>query len=121
MFEHCSKISGFAGPRYDDDGNVVAHSILGSYDDFQTEAVKRGDLLVSTFPKCQSKKRKTNGALSDNRSYFLFGWLLETGFTVLCDRILKLLKQTFDSLPAIGQICCLLKTFANSLDPFCQV
>ena len=39
-------ISGFAGPRYDDNGNVIAHSILGSYDDFQTEAVKRGDLLV---------------------------------------------------------------------------
>ena len=61
MFEPCSKISGFAGPRYDDDGNVVAHSILGSYDDFQTEAVKRGDLLVSTCPKRHSKIDKTMG------------------------------------------------------------
>lgn len=38
---------GFAGPRYDTDGHVVAHSILGSYEDFQREAIKRGDLMVS--------------------------------------------------------------------------
>ena len=39
-------IAGFAGPRYDPLGNVVAHSILGNYDDFHREAISRGDLLV---------------------------------------------------------------------------
>ncbi|KAL5019985.1 hypothetical protein ScPMuIL_002877 [Solemya velum] len=37
--------SGFAGPRYDMNGRVIAHSILGTYDEFHKEAVKRGDLL----------------------------------------------------------------------------
>ncbi|KAL4226579.1 hypothetical protein ACF0H5_014564 [Mactra antiquata] len=39
------EFSGFAGPRYDPAGNVVSHSILGNYDDFQREAIKRGDLM----------------------------------------------------------------------------
>ncbi|XP_045166517.2 MYCBP-associated protein-like isoform X4 [Mercenaria mercenaria] len=38
-------LSGFSGPRYDPAGNVIAHSILGTYDDFHREAVTRGDLL----------------------------------------------------------------------------
>lgn len=38
--------TGFAGPRYDSEGHVVSHSILGNYDDFQKEAIERGDLLV---------------------------------------------------------------------------
>ncbi|XP_052779742.1 MYCBP-associated protein-like isoform X3 [Mya arenaria] len=37
--------SGFAGPRYDDDGNVIAYSILGNYGEFQQEAIRRGDLM----------------------------------------------------------------------------
>lgn len=37
--------SGFAGPRYDEDGNVIPHSILGNYEDFHREAVKQGDLM----------------------------------------------------------------------------
>lgn len=37
--------SGFAGPRYDAAGNVIPHSILGNYEDFQREAVSRGDLM----------------------------------------------------------------------------
>lgn len=37
---------GFAGPRYNDEGAPVPHSLLGSYDEFRKEAIKRGDLLV---------------------------------------------------------------------------
>ncbi|XP_033725528.1 MYCBP-associated protein-like isoform X2 [Pecten maximus] len=44
-------VSGFAGPRYDDVGNVIPHSILGNYDDFHKEAVTRGDLLDLPAPK----------------------------------------------------------------------
>lgn len=37
---------GFAGPRYNDEGAPIPHSLLGSYDEFRKEAIKRGDLLV---------------------------------------------------------------------------
>lgn len=39
--------TGFSGPRYDIDGHVISHSLLGNYEDFRNEALKRGDLLVS--------------------------------------------------------------------------
>ncbi|XP_021346742.1 MYCBP-associated protein-like isoform X3 [Mizuhopecten yessoensis] len=44
-------VSGFAGPRYDEYGNVIPHSILGNYDDFHKEAVDRGDLLDLPAPR----------------------------------------------------------------------
>ncbi|KAK3094720.1 hypothetical protein FSP39_005416 [Pinctada imbricata] len=43
--------SGFAGPRYDRIGDVIPHSLLGSYDDFHREAIKRGDLLDLPEPR----------------------------------------------------------------------
>jgi len=49
LWVFCSYLPGFAGPRYDPEGHVVSHSILGNYDDFQNEAIKRGDLLVSHY------------------------------------------------------------------------
>ena len=39
-------IPGFAGPRYNEEGAPIPHSLLGSYDEFRKEAIKRGDLLV---------------------------------------------------------------------------
>lgn len=39
-------MAGFAGPRYNDEGAPIPHSLLGSYDEFRKEAIKRGDLLV---------------------------------------------------------------------------
>ena len=42
--------AGFAGPRYDNDGNVLPYSILGNYNEFQQEAIRRGDLMVSGGP-----------------------------------------------------------------------
>lgn len=39
------QVSGFAGPRYDNNGHVINHSILGSYEEFQQQAMLKGDLL----------------------------------------------------------------------------
>ena len=33
-----------AGPRFDDDGYVVPHSILGTVEEFKAEARRRGEL-----------------------------------------------------------------------------
>ncbi|XP_046580766.1 MYCBP-associated protein-like isoform X2 [Haliotis rubra] len=43
--------SGFAGPRYNPDGSVIKHSILGSYNDFHRQAVKKGDLIDIPSPR----------------------------------------------------------------------
>ncbi|XP_046350342.2 MYCBP-associated protein-like isoform X3 [Haliotis rufescens] len=43
--------SGFAGPRYNPDGSVIQHSILGSYNDFHRQAVKKGDLIDIPSPR----------------------------------------------------------------------
>jgi hypothetical protein len=42
-------ISGFAGPRYADDGSVLPHSLLGTFSEFKKIALDRGDLLVLFF------------------------------------------------------------------------
>ncbi|XP_078360257.1 MYCBP-associated protein-like [Oculina patagonica] len=35
---------GTTGPLFDEDGQVLTHTILGSWEDFQQEAIKRGDI-----------------------------------------------------------------------------
>lgn len=35
---------GTTGPVFDEDGQVLTHTILGSWEDFQQEAIKRGDI-----------------------------------------------------------------------------
>lgn len=37
---------GSTGPVFDEDGQVLTHTILGSWEDFQQEAIKRGDIEV---------------------------------------------------------------------------
>ncbi|GFO47750.1 mycbp-associated protein-like isoform x4 [Plakobranchus ocellatus] len=47
--------SGFAGPKYDEQGEVIPHSLLGTYEDFHREATRRGDILaviISLFILC---------------------------------------------------------------------
>ena len=47
-----SKLLGFfltwgsTGPLFDEDGQVLTHTILGSWEDFQHEAIARGDIEV---------------------------------------------------------------------------
>ncbi|KAK6958793.1 MYCBP-associated protein-like isoform X1 [Biomphalaria glabrata] len=48
--------SGYAGPRYDEKGDVIPYSILGKYEDFYKEAVKRGDLLETLPTPRKSEK-----------------------------------------------------------------
>jgi hypothetical protein len=40
-------VVGSAGPVFDGEGQVFAHSILGNWDDFYQEAISRGDIEVS--------------------------------------------------------------------------
>ena len=41
--------TGAAGPRYDGDGNIIPHSILGTIEDYKTVALQTGDVpVVST-------------------------------------------------------------------------
>ncbi|XP_064644995.1 MYCBP-associated protein-like isoform X2 [Lineus longissimus] len=44
-------ISGAAGPRFDMDGNIIPHSILGSVDDYKKRAVKDGVQQDITLPE----------------------------------------------------------------------
>ena len=37
---------GTTGPQFDEDGQVLRHTILGSWEDFQNEAIKRGEIEV---------------------------------------------------------------------------
>lgn len=41
------QFSGFAGPKYDEQGEVITHSLLGTYEDFHREATRRGDLITN--------------------------------------------------------------------------
>lgn len=40
---------GSAGPQFDEDGQVLRHTILGSWEDFQNEAIKRGEIEVYLY------------------------------------------------------------------------
>ena len=37
---------GSTGPVFDEEGQVLTHTILGSWEDFQQEAINRGDTEV---------------------------------------------------------------------------
>lgn len=37
---------GTTGPQFDEDGQVLRHTILGSWEDFQNEAIKREEIEV---------------------------------------------------------------------------
>ena len=41
---------GTTGPLFDEDGQVLTHTMLGSWEDFQQEAIKRGDIEVHVMP-----------------------------------------------------------------------
>jgi hypothetical protein len=41
----CVVVAELAGPRFDESGNIIPHSILGDVDDFLTQAVRYGDLV----------------------------------------------------------------------------
>lgn len=81
--------SGFAGPRYNDEGAPVPHSLLGSYDEFRKEAIKRGDLLDLPVPseadlqpdrptvKYEKKKRDRGDRLRNNENNALINWQLK--------------------------------------------
>ncbi|XP_050397125.2 MYCBP-associated protein isoform X4 [Patella vulgata] len=43
--------SGYGGPQYNSKGDVLSHSLLGSFDDFHNEAVKRGDFINVETPR----------------------------------------------------------------------
>lgn len=40
---------GSTGPQFDEDGQVLRHTILGSWEDFQNEAIKRGEIEVYLY------------------------------------------------------------------------
>ncbi|XP_059140041.1 MYCBP-associated protein-like isoform X2 [Physella acuta] len=51
---------GYAGPRYDEKGNVINHSLLGTYEEYHREAVRRGDLLdIMPVPKETDRRLDT--------------------------------------------------------------
>ena len=45
LFAH----SGPTGPAFSEDGQPLAHTILGSWQDFHMEAIQRGDIEVHAF------------------------------------------------------------------------
>ncbi|XP_078330048.1 MYCBP-associated protein-like isoform X3 [Crassostrea virginica] len=81
--------SGFAGPRYNEEGAPIPHSLLGSYDEFRKEAIKRGDLLDLPVPsdadlqpdrptvKYEKKKRDRCDRLRPNENNALINWQLK--------------------------------------------
>ncbi|XP_056002049.1 MYCBP-associated protein-like isoform X3 [Ostrea edulis] len=81
--------SGFAGPRYNDEGAPIPHSLLGSYDEFRREAIKRGDLLDLPVPrdsdlqpdrptvKYEKKRRDRPERLRPNESNALLNWQMK--------------------------------------------
>ncbi|XP_065944680.1 MYCBP-associated protein isoform X6 [Magallana gigas] len=81
--------SGFAGPRYNDEGAPIPHSLLGSYDEFRKEAIKRGDLLDLPVPseadlepdrptlKYEKKKRDRGDRQRNNENNALINWQMK--------------------------------------------
>ncbi|CAL1533076.1 unnamed protein product [Lymnaea stagnalis] len=77
-------ITGYAGPRYDEKGDVIPYSILGKYEDFHKEAVQRGDLLEvnhsngyedrTDTPSVKYEKKKQPIRLSQDESNALRNW-----------------------------------------------
>ncbi|XP_061190862.1 MYCBP-associated protein-like isoform X2 [Saccostrea echinata] len=81
--------SGFAGPRYDEDGAPIPHSLLGSYEEFRKEAIKRGDLLDLPVSregdvqpdkptlKYEKKRRHRPEPLQPNENNALINWQMK--------------------------------------------
>ncbi|GFO12288.1 mycbp-associated protein-like isoform x4, partial [Plakobranchus ocellatus] len=77
----------FAGPKYDEQGEVIPHSLLGTYEDFHREATRRGDILAdlpspreehgrSDTPtvKYEKVKRQQKAKLSRDDNNALANW-----------------------------------------------
>ena len=42
-------IAGYTGPVYNEEGQPLIHTILGNWQDFHMEAIRRGDIEVHKF------------------------------------------------------------------------
>lgn len=81
--------SGFSGPKYNLEGHVIPHSLLGNYEDFRNEALKRGDLLDLPAPcdedkqpaaptlKYEKKKRVRPAGKHADESKALHNWQMK--------------------------------------------
>ncbi|XP_063409770.1 MYCBP-associated protein-like isoform X3 [Mytilus trossulus] len=82
--------SGFAGPRYSQDGSVLPHSLLGSFSEFKKIALEKGDLLDVTVPggeleressvptlKYEKKKRVHQPPSHANENKALHNWQMK--------------------------------------------
>lgn len=69
---------GTTGPLFDEEGQVLTHTILGSWEDFQTEAVKRGDIEnlppFSGFKFGASKVRPTTKGKKKEKNFSSHVW-----------------------------------------------
>ncbi|XP_071165073.1 MYCBP-associated protein-like isoform X6 [Mytilus edulis] len=82
--------SGFAGPRYSQDGSVLPHSLLGTFSEFKKIALEKGDLLDVTVPggeleretsvptlKYEKKKRVHQPPSHANENKALHNWQMK--------------------------------------------
>lgn len=80
--------SGFAGPRYADDGSVLPHSLLGTFSEFKKIALDRGDLLDVSIPegdqdssvptvKYEKKKHVRVAPVHANENKALHNWQMK--------------------------------------------
>ncbi|XP_033726232.1 MYCBP-associated protein-like [Pecten maximus] len=60
-----SKDINYAGPRFDDKGKFISHSILGGLEDFKTMALKKGE-FEHLFTRQESTERKRKSEVEDN-------------------------------------------------------
>lgn len=71
-------ICGTTGPLFDEDGQVLRHTILGSWEDFQNEAIKRGDIEnLPPFSASQfgaGKVRPTTKSKKRDKSFSSYVW-----------------------------------------------
>ncbi|KAK2559432.1 MYCBP-associated protein [Acropora cervicornis] len=74
---------GTTGPQFDEDGQVLRHTILGSWEDFQNEAIKRGEIEnlppFSGFEFGAGKVRPTTKGKKREKSFSSYVW--QTRFT----------------------------------------
>lgn len=71
-------ICGTTGPQFDEDGQVLRHTILGSWEDFQNEAIKRGEIEnlppFSGFEFGAGKVRPTTKGKKREKSFSSYVW-----------------------------------------------
>ncbi|GFS04279.1 MYCBP-associated protein-like isoform X4 [Elysia marginata] len=81
------QFSGIAGPKYDENGEVITHSLLGTYEDFHREATRRGDIMANLptpreehgradtpTVKYEKSKRQQKAKLSRDDNNALANW-----------------------------------------------